>query len=459
MRKYLYNTEPNEILKFYANEIKPEILSKYPPMTKSYINIENDIIDICFQDGFNLQEFSTKPEPEISTFLLDNYFYSIDKPHKYITCLKFYESLESYQELQNKLQNKLGDNYDGKIPKYDGGLSNVNHFLDIEESDDLCVNLSYESNKSHDLGERKNNLKNLYFPKIICLISLHPFYKEQELILRDIYNYYLRKEKKTIPLEKIILTVLCNIPIPPKGIFEISYKFNTKENDTNNNEIKIKSNKYNELRNIDYYVNFMLSIFKIDDLLEIFKYTVYAIKTLIFSSQINSLCIFTNGILSLLYPFNYSFQVSSCVPNNAFNVLESISPYIFGINQKYKDSFFNDNKIEINNVDLMIIDIDNKQLIFKIENKENYPNLPKQYNKKLKTGIEDCIKKQKSLNKGANNEENNLFSYIFFDFFASIMIARRFFLSLSSISGRPRPFSLFESTLYPLPTNTPARNA
>ena len=32
MRTYLYNTEPNEILKFYENEIKPEILTKFPPM-------------------------------------------------------------------------------------------------------------------------------------------------------------------------------------------------------------------------------------------------------------------------------------------------------------------------------------------------------------------------------------------------------------------------------------------
>ena len=99
MRTYLYNTEPNEILKFYSNEIKPEILSKYPPMKKDYINIDNSIIDICFPNGFKLEEFSSKPEPELFDFLLDNYFYSIDHPHKYITCLKFYENLESYNAL------------------------------------------------------------------------------------------------------------------------------------------------------------------------------------------------------------------------------------------------------------------------------------------------------------------------------------------------------------------------
>ena len=108
MRTYLYNTEPNEIQKFYSNEIKPEILSQYPPMKKDYINVDNSIIDICFPNGFKLEEFSNKPEPEIFDFLLDNYFYSIDHPHKYITCLKFYENLESYNELKNNLQKKNG---------------------------------------------------------------------------------------------------------------------------------------------------------------------------------------------------------------------------------------------------------------------------------------------------------------------------------------------------------------
>ena len=78
MRTYLYNTDPHEILKFYANEIKPEILSKYPPIQKTYINIDNIIIDISFPNGFKLEEFSSKLEPEKLFLLLDNYFYSID---------------------------------------------------------------------------------------------------------------------------------------------------------------------------------------------------------------------------------------------------------------------------------------------------------------------------------------------------------------------------------------------
>ena len=426
MRTYLYNTEPNEILKFYSNEIKPEILTKFPPMKKNNINVDNDIIDLCFLDGFNLKEFSSKPKFEILYFLLDNYFYSIEHPHKYVTCLKFYESLEKYHELKELLQKKMGKSYDGKIPKYDGGKSNVNHYMNLDEAINEGLNLSIDSNKSDDplddiLFKKKiNKIRHYYFPKVICLISLQPFYKEQEAILYQIYNYYINNSiKKIIPLEKVILNILCNIPMPTNGLFEIIYKFsykdlNNKEN--NEEEIKIKRHKYNELDNIDSYVVSMLSYFNVDEFIEIFKYTIYEIKTLVFSSSINDLCIFINGLLNILFPFIYTFQVSSCLPSNAYDVLESISPFLFGINKKYEESFFTENKISIND-NLMILDLDNKKLILKIPKKENYPDLPKTYYKKLKSGIDDCIKKQKKNTKN----DLNLFSIIFFDFFLNIL--------------------------------------
>ena len=132
---------------------------------------------------------------------------------------------------------------------------------------------------------------------------MEPFYKEQELILNQIYSYCINKTTiKNIPLEKIVLNILCNVPMPSRGVFEISYKFNYK--DINNEEIKIKRAKYNELINIDSYILFMLSIYTVDDLIEIFKYMIYEIKTLVFSTKVNDLCFFINGLLCILFPFS-----------------------------------------------------------------------------------------------------------------------------------------------------------
>ena len=39
MNNYLYMTSPEDLEKNYKKEIYPEILTKYPPIKKSYINI------------------------------------------------------------------------------------------------------------------------------------------------------------------------------------------------------------------------------------------------------------------------------------------------------------------------------------------------------------------------------------------------------------------------------------
>ena len=207
--------------------------------------------------------------------------------------------------------------------------------------------------------------------------------------------------------------------MPTNGVFDISYKFSYKDIDDkeiNEEEIKIKKHKYNELINIDSYIIFMLSFFNVDEFIEIFKYTIYEIKTLLFSSNMNNNCTFINGLLNIIYPFSYSFQVSSCLPKNAYEVLDSISPFIFGIKQKYRESFFEENDIKTND-DLMILDLDNKKIIMKIKKKDNYPDLPRAYQKKLKSSLDDAIKKlKKNINK-----DLNLFSNIFFDFFLNIL--------------------------------------
>ena len=420
MRDYLYNSSPSELKKYYSNEIKPEILSKYPPMEKSYINITSSLIDICFPDGFNLEEHGVKPNTETMNFLLDNYYYSIEHPYKYVTCVKFYENLYSYYNLKNEIQKQSGKKYDKKILKYDGCLSNTNKFLVgtvIEE--ELDKSPSCGSNKSdkgtESIIEKVNefNLNNYYFPKVICLISIEPFYKEQKLILNQIYQYHLIKAK--IPIEKIILNILCNIPMPPKGLLKIIYKLSDNEDKIKFGDIEIERHEMNKLRNVDTDLIFIFSKFKFEEFLNLFKFTLYETKTLVFSSIINNLSKFINCLIDLLFPFKYSFQVCSCVPNSTFNLLESISPYILGINQKYVESFFSDNHIETKGLNIIIVDLDNKEIKTKLV--EKFPEIPKSLRGKLKERIEECHSKRKI----QNNDEYYSMGTPFFEFFVSIM--------------------------------------
>ena len=107
LENFLYNSSIEDLKNIFSKELKPQIITKFPPINKSYINIDDTLSELCFPDGFKIEKYEEQPEPEILKFLLGNYFYSIEFPLKYITCLKIYESLDQYQSLQIKIKKKL----------------------------------------------------------------------------------------------------------------------------------------------------------------------------------------------------------------------------------------------------------------------------------------------------------------------------------------------------------------
>ena len=160
----LYTLQISELNDKYSKNIfRPKILSKFPPLNKRYIDIDESIIDICFPKGYSLLEFTKKPKPVYQHFILDNSFYSTDYPLKYISCLKIYENLHNYYLLNEEIKNE---------------------------------------NKKDSSIEYNKNYKNYYFPKILCMISTQNFFMKQEEILNQIYEYYLDKNKKKYLLKK-----------------------------------------------------------------------------------------------------------------------------------------------------------------------------------------------------------------------------------------------------------------
>ena len=428
---FLYNSSIDDLNNYYSKFLKPEIITKYPPINKSYINIDDNLSELCFPDGFKLEKYENQPEPDKLKFLLGNYYYSIDFPLKYVTCLKIYENLENYQNLHLKLKKIFGKAifnfknssktviFNNSLQDDDDDFKKINTIISTKNVNDCFI--SDDNNKI-----KKNEFNKYYFPKVIGFVSLKPFYKYHEEILFQIYNYYCKHNTNNfkIPIEKTILNILHNIPMPPRGLNIYQYQINE-----DYEKINIKSEKMNKLKNIDEDLEIIFKYFSIDNFIEIFKYTLYETKTIIFGTNVNHLCSFVNALISIIYPFIYPFQVSSSVHKNAFEILESISPYIIGINQKLTDNFFSENKIEIKGSNYIIIDLDNKEFI--LNQIEDVPNIPKNLIKRLKSKIDNNFKKYvkskfenklKNNDKDKNNEnEENWICYAFFDFFLSIL--------------------------------------
>ena len=358
LSNFIYKISVNSLNKKYKKKLIPKILSKYPPLKKSYINIDNMIVDICFPDGIEIKQMKINKEFEFCTYLLDNYYYSLEFPHKYVTCLLFYENLEKYFKLKEQLE---------KTEK----INHKNAFYDkVKLNFDEVKNTLKKQNseKIFSLVQR-NKLKKLkyhYIPKVLCLVSVYPFFEEHKKILCYIYKYAMKKNLK-IPIEKIIMNLVCEVPVPPKGLLKINYQFF-------NENIILSQNKINTLIDISEEIKLIFQTFSVEQIIEIFRYILYELKIIFFSEQKDILCPIIYGFLKLIYPFSYNFQVISYLPSNCFNLLESISPFIFGINKEYKGNFFRDNNLNINELELIIIDIDQNH-IFNLY-KDKFPDLP-----------------------------------------------------------------------------------
>ena len=102
LKDWLYEAEIDELNIIYPDQMKPKVISSFPPFMKHIIAYDDAIIKHCFPKEFKIIESETQPSPEIFSFVLDNNYFSIHYPQKYLSCLICYESIACYQEIFDK---------------------------------------------------------------------------------------------------------------------------------------------------------------------------------------------------------------------------------------------------------------------------------------------------------------------------------------------------------------------
>ena len=364
---FLYEAKTKDEI---SENLLPQILCKFPVSDKRNIVVENVMVNQIFPHGFKIKESKTKLKPEFYCVVLDNQLYSAIYTRKYLACLVIYESLETYSKLNNKF--KLEDN----------------KFMLILRS---TMKTARPKEMSIDQNINKENLKKWYIPKCLCIVSVHPYINKYKEILTNIYDLILSNKYPSLFLDHIIEKMIVETPKVPRGHKRIVLNFPNKD-------IEISEKKMNEMPLVN--VNFcrMFDILSINNVIEIFKYLLYETKLIFFSENLPDL---TNTIISFLFllaPFKYQFQIVSVLSKELYNYTETISPFIFGINEKYSDNFFPKNKIAIEDTTICVIDIDNDNYYViapggKIDYKD-YPEMPK----KLKKKLEEKLKKNSTSN-------------------------------------------------------------
>ena len=416
----IYDIETVEGL---SKKFTPKIITKFPNFDKRNIVIEQSMINQIFPKGFQIIKSDKKPKSQFYCVVLDNQLYSAIYTCKYLACLIIYEDLNSYKNLFDRYK------------------------LINENSEFFIRNNSYSGRRTKvyycsDEG-------NFYIPKCLCIVSVHPCIRHFEQILRELYYMALSNEYYSLFLENIIEKLIIETPKIPRGYKNVILKFP-------HTDIDLTQTKMNEYPSINNNISDLFVDLSLNNIIEIYKYLLYEAKLVFFCEDLYKL---TNTILSfvfLLSPFKYQFQIVSVLPANLYKFLETISPFIFGINEKYSEDFMKKNDIVIEDT-ICLIDIDNDNYSIvapggEINTKE-YPELPKNLKDKLEVRInkyhqdlrklincsrkekkddknpivkKDTFKKNKLLDEDNNchpfdEEKNKQYQLIFYDFMIELL--------------------------------------
>ena len=450
---------------------KPKIISKFPEFDNNNDSIDEGILSYCFPNGFKpiKSEFKMKGR-NIFSIILDNNLFSSEYPQKYLTCCLFYEKISLYKKLQEEIEKKVIEEELGESSyKDDSELDSIRDSFtpirQIEKSqikqlrlptlrlptnndENLLTKSSAESFSSGNKTSREsktNNssiffkLKYYYIPKCICIVSIHPYIKLFQKILLKIYEKIFDQNAKpfNIPLEKYITNLIIEVPHPPRGLYSIEYTlFDLKYtlDNTQNNKILMCAI---DLKKIS-------SNIKLNIILEIIKHILLGSKILFFSIKINLLTDVILSFLYLIFPFKYPFQVTSLLNKESYNILESISPFIIGINEQYNKNFFEDHEISVEGMNVLVVNLDENEC--QLFSDETFPNFPAKALLNIEKDIQNFENKIK--NKEGVENQNEEYQNIFFNFFCDILKNYEEYLNLDYFNNRDTDIMTSIETLF-----------
>ena len=431
----LYELDIDELNEKFKESWQPKVTSYFPPFEKHTIAFDDSVILHCFPKGFKAIPSTTQPKIKLFSFILDNNYFNLNFPQKYLTCLICYENITKYKELYDCYQrymteeNLTENDIETKLPRSkregfeEGKRATIQSLTDLYTKKGMIEGIL--GPRFNEPKQEKNKTKvkdeNIYIPKCLMIMSLYPYFAEYEKILTEIYNYslivddeailtrektlnipanlnksleiiqpsftvanlenHIKKDNSQIliPIDKIIENLLIELPVPPRGIFSVEYTLI-------NEERKLKQNLMNELPLVDINLK-RLFTFDIKEIVDMYHNLFLETRILFFSEDIQSLNMYIFGLLSLLYPFQYQYQVVTILPEENFEIIESITPFIAGINMPYTEDFFESRDLTLSD-GILIVDIDNTKIEF-VNKMSEIPEFPKGYRKTLEKNLQN----------------------------------------------------------------------
>ena len=288
--------------------MKPEIIFRYPLQDTKTLELNNLAATICFPTGIKVCYDENGPKKIIKDYVTSitnqkgeryymmNYHFYLKYPND------DYHKQFTETPLKYNLR-KFGDAFIG---------------LSEEELTEDIINVIQENLEfSQELGFRDY----VFVPYCLCLISKYPYVQEMEKCLRCIYTI-ISKGDSNVVINDLIMYLINSIPIPAKNTkikFLLPY---------NNNCIDLDCPKLEDINIMNLSATSLLKYFSNDNLVIIFRLLISEKKILLIDNNYERLSTVADGLVSILYPFQWIHTYIPIMSDQMLKYLETFLPFL-----------------------------------------------------------------------------------------------------------------------------------
>ena len=364
--------------------MKPEIIFRYPLQDTKTLELNNLAATICFPTGIKVC------------------YNEVDGPNPikdYVTSITNQKGERYYMMTYHFYLKYNIDNYQKKYEEHPLKY-NLSKFADAYTSlseEELTEDKINEIQELLLFSQELGNRDIIFVPFCICLISKYPYVKEMQKCLNSIYTILNQNEENSpIIINDLITYLIHAIPIPSKNTnvnFLIPYQKNC---------IELDCPKLEDINIMSASATELLKNFSIDNLVVIFRLLITEKKILLIDEDYERLSKVSDGLISILYPFQWIHTYIPIMSDQMLKYLETFLPFLNGINKSlmpFVEKVFRDGEIqEDDEVFLIYISEDKDKIrlsssIRGIKKKvdkyisDNVPQLPTPLEKDLKNKL------------------------------------------------------------------------
>jgi len=183
----------------------------------------------------------------------------------------------------------------------------------------------------------------LYQPKTICILSRQPFFDTFRSALTDIYR--ISMSNGNTPLERYIVNICQEIPVPVPGRYEVSLHLA-------HQPIIFRIPSELSLPLLDINLSIIFRSLNVEGVIKVWQALLLEQKAVVFSSNLSLITATFEGLCALLLPFRWQFTYVPVLPYVMIGIEDAPMPVFVGMHKSRLTPEFYDESRSIVSVDL-----------------------------------------------------------------------------------------------------------